>query len=757
MMASMSTGPLPTRQPYLLAVLVFWAVFSLAAFVLSTERIDHPFPGFIVSSNLFLGATDLADWTGARAGLVPLDRIVALDGQPVSSAVDLTDRVRHDPPGTPFEYTLVDGRHVTVPSMMLTTWEYVRSTAPFFVAAIVHLGFGGWVLLQRPRLPAAIGHWRYCQIFALFLLGAVLGERWPVGTSLNLLGCALMLPAFVELMLVFPARPANPRIESRIRRAAWAAGGLMCLVVVAGLFHAPWFPFAFNLILITPIIALFVVLGVWAWQAFGSSMPESVKGQARLGLVGLGLSLGPSVVYSVAALFKMPLPGFEFAFMGFCAFPAAVALAIVRHQAFDLNYVLRRATFYTLLAAALGGVYLAAAMVGHLVLGRLASTYGGASVAGFLAAVAVAAAFRPGYDGLKRMVDRWFLGDRPEPLRAVAAFAAGADRLEVEALAFHLVCAVRDALGAGWVQLRWDGRVTTAGVREPGAVPAAAMAIRPNEGPGGELEVGPRPDDRPFGEEERALLDVLATQAALALDRARLFEARLASGVREATAVGRAEAREQLLRQVVHDLGTELSNIAVSTDLARQMPGEPGPLTSIQASLTRIERFLAEKRDRLRTDGRARTALGPGLDAAIATLTLQLALRRQRLETEIAVDEAVVPLSEVELSQVIVNLVGNASKFSPEGTWIRLVAHLTDQDVVIVVEDDGPGVPEDLLDSLGDGRRGAPLVPGDGLGLKNCRALVAAAGGTLAWRNGDRGAVVELKLPVLSQAAHAEF
>lgn len=748
-MVDMPLWSLASRR-VLYLVLLLWALLAAGALYVSASRIGNPFPGFLLSANGFLGATDLADWTGARAGLVPLDHLVAVNGQPVDSANALIARVEAAPAGTPFAYTLADGRVVTVPSMAFTAWEFTRSAFPFWLGAIAHLVFGAWVLLQRPHLPAAVGHWRYCQIFALFLLAGVYGERWPFWNALNLMGCALMLPAIAELVLVFPVRPARARLENGLRMAAWAVGAAICALVLVSLREASLFPLAFNLVLMVPAAALLGALGLWTWQAFFSRLPAYQKGQARMVLAGLGLSLVPSLVYSFSALLKHPLPGFEFAFVGFCAFPAAIALAIVRYQAFDLPYVLRRATFYTLLTAALGGVYLAAATGAHLLLGRLAVPYEGASLSGFAAALAVAAAFRPGYALLQRWVDRWFLGERPDPLDTVAAFTADTERLETEALVEHLVRALRSALGATWVELRWKGRVIADGERRLGEVPASELVLQLQEGPIGTLVVGPRQDDSPYGPQERALLDVLVSQAALAMDRAMLFEARLHSKIGEATALGRAEAREQLLKQVVHDLGTELSNIAVAADLARQMPGEAAPLDSLQASLARIETFLAEKRYRLQREGQPKTPLAAGLDSALATLSPQLAQRRQHLEATVSDRETLVPLSQVELAQVLVNLVGNASKYSPEGSVIRLLIARQARHVVIRVEDDGPGVPALLLDRLGDGRRGHGGVPGQGFGLQNCRALVASAGGTLTWQNGDRGAILELKLPALT-------
>ncbi|MDB5099990.1 MAG: sensor histidine kinase, partial [Cyanobacteria bacterium RYN_339] len=238
-------------------------------------------------------------------------------------------------------------------------------------------------------------------------------------------------------------------------------------------------------------------------------------------------------------------------------------------------------------------------------------------------------------------------------------------------------------------------------------------------------------------------------------ERLALAEGRHALELREATARARAEARDALLKQVVHDLATDLSNIAVAADLARQSPGDAQAWGSLDASLDRIDRFLAEKRAQLEEDAPRRASrLAVGVEATRTVLAAVVEAKGQRCHFEVADPQAVVPLSEIELVQVLVNVVGNAVKFTPAGGTISCVAAPAGAWVSVVVADDGPGIPEGLLDRLGDGRRAD--ASGSGLGLQNARRLVEDAGGTLAWRNGDPGAVVEILLPLDPAALPAQ-
>lgn len=729
------------------AACLAWALAALVVIAAAWPQVGRVFPGFYIDGHGYLGATDMADWPGPRAGLRPLDCVLTVDGKRFISADALNARVRQAPAGTAFRYGLADGRTVTVPSTVYTLWDFVRMGLVWWLAAIVHLLLGAWVVWRRPGSLAAMAHWRYCQAFAVFLLSGVGAVAWPVMLPINYMGAALMLPAIVELVLGFPVTPVGA-VAARRLRLAGRLGGLALLVLVAlGYAHGPWFPIMFNAILGVPSIALLAALAVWAYEAASRRFGPDARAQARLALAGMTVSLLPSVVYSIAALLQRPLPGFELAFAGFCAFPAAIAYAIARHRAFELDRLLRRATLYTLLIAALAGVYVAAAALAHGALGAIATEAPGVSLAGFLAAVAVAASLRPAHDGLRRAVDAVFLGKRADPLAAATAMGARAAAGEAPAFAQQLVDLIQEALEATWAALEApDGTRVASGTPLP---EAPALSVPLPGRPGYRLVAGPRRDEMPHTAQERALLALLAAQAAIGLDRAALFDERHRLQLAQAEAAARLAGREALFRQVVHDVGTDLSNIAVAADLARQLPGEPGPLASIEASLARIERFLTEKRAQLEAEAAGReTGLAAGVALALEAVQPQAAARGQHVKTSLPREPLALPLSEVELAQVLGNVLSNAVRLSPPGAVITLAVSRADGWVTMRVEDEGPGLAPDMLGALGSGRRGAGQAPGSGLGLQNALTIVRAAGGRMAWHNRlVGGASVEIQIP----------
>jgi signal transduction histidine kinase len=105
------------------------------------------------------------------------------------------------------------------------------------------------------------------------------------------------------------------------------------------------------------------------------------------------------------------------------------------------------------------------------------------------------------------------------------------------------------------------------------------------------------------------------------------------------------------------------------------------------------------------------------------------------------------------LRHILLNLVGNAVKFTPDAGRVSLRAARDHKDLVLIVTDTGPGFPPAAF-----GRLATPFERGDnvadaagtGLGLALVKALAQAQGGALILANGDQeGAIVTVRLPIM--------
>ena len=146
-------------------------------------------------------------------------------------------------------------------------------------------------------------------------------------------------------------------------------------------------------------------------------------------------------------------------------------------------------------------------------------------------------------------------------------------------------------------------------------------------------------------------------------------------------------------------------------------------------------------------------ALAPLIEAAVTAIGPDSAAAGVGLEVDLAADEAPVVADAGRLEQVLANLLSNAVKFTPAGGRVLLSTRRSRGAWSIVVEDDGIGIPAVELDRLFERFfRGTNVrleeLPGTGLGLPICKAIVDLHGGTLDIASEENvGTTVTVGLP----------
>lgn len=159
--------------------------------------------------------------------------------------------------------------------------------------------------------------------------------------------------------------------------------------------------------------------------------------------------------------------------------------------------------------------------------------------------------------------------------------------------------------------------------------------------------------------------------------------------------------------------------------------------------------------------GKVRLALDPvELDAVIeeSARTMEFAAREkgQTIITELG-EKTVAEVDESKLMQVMNNLIGNAVKFTPSGGVVRVAKTVENGDVVILVTDTGPGIPEEeqgmVFEKFEQARRHQQgIEPGSGLGLTICKELVELHGGKISVASAaGKGSTFSIRLPVKNQ------
>jgi two-component system sensor histidine kinase KdpD len=138
--------------------------------------------------------------------------------------------------------------------------------------------------------------------------------------------------------------------------------------------------------------------------------------------------------------------------------------------------------------------------------------------------------------------------------------------------------------------------------------------------------------------------------------------------------------------------------------------------------------------------------------AGVALIRMEEQLEGRRVTTDFPASLPLVPVDEVLLEQVFVNLLENAAKHTPPGTPVDIIAEEGTGEVIVTVADRGPGVPvgeeERVFDKFQ--RVGSTAGTGVGLGLTICRGIVTAHGGRI-WveRRPGGGALFRFTIPII--------
>lgn len=137
-----------------------------------------------------------------------------------------------------------------------------------------------------------------------------------------------------------------------------------------------------------------------------------------------------------------------------------------------------------------------------------------------------------------------------------------------------------------------------------------------------------------------------------------------------------------------------------------------------------------------RTLQRTPVDLSQLVDDAVKTLMPQLERRTQTVERRIATDMSPVEADCDLMKQVFLNLIGNASKFSPDESTITVSAREEATSIVVIVQDEGPGIPEHELPHIFKQfyrvrREKQETAEGSGLGLTIVSNIVEMHGGRI--------------------------
>ncbi len=752
-------GPAGARRVPATLLLLTLVLFGAAGWCVWSRAIA-PTDGTTVSpadSAVRIGSVIVTD----RAPDSPFelgDEIVAIDG------IQLAERAERLPGGPTvhvgdtLDYEVVrDGRtlHLDVTLHNFPLLDSLASWWPMVLVAALLIITSLTVFWARPRDPGAHATLLTSAIGLLAIVGAgffpvtaidlVAGDqfwRWITGQ----LAFALLWGAVLHFALAYPSvrDPRRYRLLVGLgytgTLALYGATWALTLVVYTE-------PLERLYILAVPVLLpLFVYPPLIAFVLIRKYLRARGEPTARpLMLTVVAFVAGAVAYYTVwvapVVLVGRPIVPYEVQALPFVAVPIAMAAAVLRHRALNIEVAVSRTLVYGALSLGAIGLYVAFASLLSLFVPAIDEIWQQAAIAATIAVV-----LQPVRTRLQALINNRLYGERDDPYRVVSALAS---RLENTPTASTMLPEIVETVAAALrlpymaIEIQARGRSETAATYGTSTGELHRMPLTFHGERVGNMVVGKR-SQRELTRPDRIALAEVARHAGAAVYTARLTRDLRRSRDRL------VRAREMERRRILHELhdgvGPTLAAVALGLDVSRRTVGDTTPTgellgrlrDELQAAIVEIRRLAHG----LRPPVLDRIGLIPAIREYAGALASRTAGSESSLDGVTIVLE--VPSSmpklpapvDVAAYRIICEALTNVTRHAKANSCaVRL---WIDDDLHIEVVDDGIGLPP-----------GSSSATNGGVGLSSMRERATELGGEcLVEADNDGGTRVFATLPL---------
>ena len=431
------------------SVLVLASCFVLLccwSLISTRSWIDRPFPGFLVLENNLVAQVWLPEWEGFRKGLEVGDIIVAVDGQPVTRASELDRIVLSSSPGEDLSYTVVRGAReieFTIPVSLFTQRDYLAIFSLFMFLGFAFFAIGLIVFYLKPR---SLASWSF------LLFGASVGitsASVPEFCTnhrdiLPLVGWPLVGPSLLLVSLYFPVT-----VERRGRLAT----ALLVATPLVGLFYFYSFWSDVSLFMVADSVFLVHAVSCAAYgvflmcRSFLRTPDPLTRQKGKAVLFGFVAAVVGTLIAVVGTFVTKTMNIYHYYWLLPAVFmvPVSVGYAIVKHNLFDVDLLIRRSVTYFLVSGIVVALFFG--LIAALSIGLQYVTGQSSQLAAVISTLLLVMIFRPLRDRIDRLVDRRFFREKYE-YRATIQKASEAlvSIIELEPLLGKLIDTVIEAL-----------------------------------------------------------------------------------------------------------------------------------------------------------------------------------------------------------------------------------------------------------------------------------------------------------------------
>jgi signal transduction histidine kinase len=410
------------------AILIMGGIIALAAITGSTSArwIGKTFPGFFVLENSVVASVSLPHWSVAAQRHLYQHAVIAVNGQPVTTATEVYQAVQQLPSGSAITYTLAkDGvaSRVTLYSQTFTLQDYILLFGAYLFTglAVVSIDVGAWFL--KPRAPASRALLSLGITISLFFLTANDLYSPHRFFRLHILSEAFMPAAFMHLAVVFPT---DRFLRSRplLLFIPYGLSFLLSVFYEVFLYHPAAYSILHSLCeLYAGLSGLPFLIGL-VWDTLTTTSPL-VRRRIRIVALGfLGAFALPAGLTVFSGLTGGGIP-VNYSVFTMSLFPLSLGYAIAKHDLFEIDVMVKRGVYYLSLTAVLSLSYFA--LLAILTFLLRSSEVAQSPFFPLLFTLGAVSLLNPLKDYLQQWIDRVFFRLRYDPekvLEATSTFLA---------------------------------------------------------------------------------------------------------------------------------------------------------------------------------------------------------------------------------------------------------------------------------------------------------------------------------------------
>jgi PAS domain S-box-containing protein len=358
-----------------------------------------------------------ADGPGTRAGIKPGDRLLAVDGHPVSRSSAVIQQLYHDGVWAKATYSLVRGS-VTLDSTLILVPAQRNSSDWLRLVALVYLGIGLYVLFRRWTAPGSTHFYIFCLVSFVFYSFHYSGKLNPFDWTIywgNVAAWLLQPALFLHFVLTFPEE------HSFARKYRWAIPSLYVPGLLLLAFHllskllsraSEMLRWQIDRMEMGYLVVYFVAAALVLLHSYRQADRTVLRQQLKWVTRGTILAIAPfTVIYAIPYVMGfMPSDAMKLSVLSLGILPLTFGYAIFRYRLMDVDLIFKRGMAYTLAAVAIAGAYFGmVAVIAYVVQARMPSL---GRVGLVLLIVVTALLFDPVRRWIEERIDRLFYRTR---------------------------------------------------------------------------------------------------------------------------------------------------------------------------------------------------------------------------------------------------------------------------------------------------------------------------------------------------------